>query len=248
MRLLLIEDDAMIGTGIQAGLRREGYAVDWLHDAQAAESALAVEDAGIALALLDLGLPHGDGLALLETLRRRQNKVPVLVITARHGLGDRVRALDIGADDYLIKPFDIEELAARVRAVLRRRAMRFERVVEHHGLRLDTYTRKASVLGRQMALSAREFALLEAFLERPGRVLSREHLEIRVYGNGDPLRSNSIEVHIHNLRKKLGEGVIRTIRGVGYVLDEPRRSDPLVESQPAFDVPRESMAYNAKGA
>jgi two-component system, OmpR family, response regulator QseB len=227
MRLLLVEDDAMIGTGIQAGLRHEGYVVDWVHDGEAAEAALSTEDAGFALVLLDLGLPRKDGFALLESLRRRRNRVPVLVITARDGVADRIKGLDLGADDYLVKPFDLDELAARIRAVLRRHAGRAEPVVEFGGFRLDPSTRRVSYNGREVGVSVREFSLLQALLNRPGQALSRSQLEERLYGWGEEIASNCIEVHVHNLRRKLGERAIRTVRGVGYVIDgstEPYRS------------------------
>jgi two-component system response regulator QseB len=227
MRLLLVEDDAMIGTGIQAGLRHEGYVVDWVHEAEAAEAALAAEDAGFALVLLDLGLPRKDGFTLLENLRRRRNRVPVLVITARDAVADRIKGLDLGADDYLVKPFDLDELAARIRAVLRRHAGRGEPVVEYGAFRLDPSARKVSYQGRDVSVSAREFSLLQALLNRPGQALSRAQLEERLYGWGEEIASNCIEVHVHNLRRKLGERAIRTVRGVGYVIDgsvEPYRS------------------------
>jgi two-component system, OmpR family, response regulator QseB len=227
MRLLLVEDDAMIGTGIQAGLRHEGYVVDWVHDAEAAEAALAAEDAGFSLVLLDLGLPRKDGFSLLESLRRRRNRVPMLVITARDAVTDRIKGLDLGADDYLVKPFDLDELAARIRAVLRRHAGRGEPVVEFGAFRLDPSTRKVSYNGRDVSVSAREFSLLSALLNRPGQALSRTQLEERLYGWGEEIASNCIEVHVHNLRRKLGERAIRTVRGVGYVIDgstEPYRS------------------------
>lgn len=227
MRLLLVEDDAMIGTGIQAGLRHEGYVVDWVHDAEAAEAALAAEDAGFSLVLLDLGLPRKDGFSLLESLRRRRNRVPMLVITARDAVTDRIKGLDLGADDYLVKPFDLDELAARIRAVLRRHAGRGEPVVEYGAFRLDPSTRKVSYNGRDVSVSAREFSLLSALLNRPGQALSRTQLEERLYGWGEEIASNCIEVHVHNLRRKLGERAIRTVRGVGYVIDgstEPYRS------------------------
>jgi two-component system response regulator QseB len=228
MRLLLVEDDAMIGTGIQAGLRHEGYVVDWVHDAESAEAALAVEDAGFALVLLDLGLPRKDGFALLEALRRTRNRVPVLVITARDAVADRIKGLDLGADDYLVKPFDLDELAARIRAVLRRHAGRGEPVVEYGAFRLDPATRKVSYNGREVSVSAREFSLLQALLNRPGTALSRPQLEERLYGWGEEIASNCIEVHVHNLRRKLGERAIRTVRGVGYVIDAAALPCPSV--------------------
>ena len=190
MRLLLIEDDVMIGTGVRAALRQDGYVVDWVQDGAAAEAALAAEPA-YALVLLDLGLPKKDGLALLESLRRRGKRIPVLIITARDAVADRVRGLDLGADDYLVKPFELDELGARIRALLRRHAGRAEPVVEFGGFRLDPSTRKVSYLGREVNVSAREFSLLSALLERPGRPLSRTQLEERLYGWGEEIASNS---------------------------------------------------------
>jgi two-component system, OmpR family, response regulator QseB len=219
MRLLLVEDDVMIGEGVRAGLRQDGYVVDWVQDGAAAEAALAAEQ-GYALVLLDLGLPRKDGLALLQSLRRRGNRVPVLVISARDAVNDRVRGLDLGADDYLVKPFELHELAARVRAVLRRHAGRAEPVIEFGDFRLDPSSRKLSYCGREVSVSAREFALLRALLDRPGQTLSRAQLEERLYGWGEEVASNAVEVHVHNLRRKLGERAIRTVRGLGYVIGE----------------------------
>ena len=218
MRLLLVEDDRMIGAGIRKGLQHEGHVVDWVQDGAAAEAALAAES--YALLLLDLGLPRKDGFAVLDGLRQRKNRVPVLILTARDAVADRVKGLDHGADDYLVKPFSLEELAARIRAVVRRHAGRAEPVVSVGGLTLDPSARKVRCRGRDVPLSAREFSLLEALAERPGIALSRAQLEERLYGWGEEISSNSVEVHVHNLRKKLGEGVIRTVRGVGYALGD----------------------------
>ena len=218
MRLLLVEDDRMIGAGIRKGLQHEGHVVDWVQDGAAAEAALAAES--YALLLLDLGLPRKDGFAVLDGLRQRKNRVPVLILTARDAVADRVKGLDHGADDYLVKPFSLEELAARIRAVVRRHAGRAEPVVSVGGLTLDPSARKVRCRGREVPLSAREFSLLEALAERPGIALSRAQLEERLYGWGEEISSNSVEVHVHNLRKKLGEGVIRTVRGVGYALGD----------------------------
>src|SRR5919204_6544372 len=219
MRLLLVEDDVMIGAGVRAGLRQDGYVVDWVQDASAAELALKSEPA-YALVLLDLGLPGRDGFALLESLRRRGNRIPVLVITARDGVPDRVRGLDLGADDYLVKPFELDELGARIRALIRRNAGRAQPVIEYAGFRVDPTTRKVNYLGRDVSCSGREFSLLIALLDRPGQTLSRAQLEERLYGWGEEVASNAVEVHVHNLRRKLGERSIRTVRGVGYVIGE----------------------------
>jgi two-component system OmpR family response regulator/two-component system response regulator QseB len=220
MRLLLVEDDRMIGDSLRLALRQEGHAVDWVYDAAAANAALAAER--FDLVLLDLGLPdaakHGDGLAVLRALRARQDATPVIVLTARDGVGDRVAGLDAGADDYLVKPFELDELNARIRAVLRRHAGRGEPVLEHGELRLDPATRQVTLKGEPVLLSAREFALLEALLQRPGAILSRAQIEDRVYGWGEAVESNAISVYVHQLRRKLGADLIRNVRGVGYYI------------------------------
>ena len=220
MRLLLVEDDPMIGESVLAGLRQEGFAVDWVRDGQAAE--LAIENGVYDLVVLDLGLPRKDGLEVLSAMRAKGNTVPVLILTARDAVPDRIRGLDRGADDYVAKPFDLDELAARVRALLRRRAGRAEPVITHGDLVINPATREASLAGRPLTLSAREFALLEALLDRPGAVLSRAQLEERIYGWGEEVESNTVEVYVHSLRKKLGTGFIRNVRGVGYTI--PRES------------------------
>jgi two-component system, OmpR family, response regulator len=216
MRLLLVEDDSMIGESVQKGLWRQGWTVDWVRDGRAAELALAngVYDA----VLLDLGLPRKDGLDVLRAQRRAGNDVPVLVITARDSVADRVQGLDVGADDYLVKPFHTEELAARVRAVLRRRAGRADSLIAVGELSLNPATHEATLKGESVALSPREFALLEALVVRPGVVLSRAQLEDKIYGWGDEVESNAVEVYIYQLRKKLGSDFIKTIRGVGYMV------------------------------
>ena len=216
MRLLLVEDDSMIGEAICAGLRREGFAVDWVRDTAAAGRALDSEP--FELLLLDLGLPGGDGITLLKALRGRGSALPVLIITARDAVADRVAGLDAGADDYLVKPFDFDELAARIRALLRRKAGRAEPHLEHLGVVLDPATHRVTRGGADVALSPREFALLELLLERPGAILSRGQLEERLYGWGEEVESNAVEVHIHGLRRKLGAQFILTVRGVGYRL------------------------------
>jgi len=216
MRLLLVEDDTMIAESLRDQLRAEHYAVDWVGDGEAAQAALLVHH--YDLVLLDLGLPKRDGMAVLEGLRRRKDRTPVLVATARDAVSQRVAALDAGADDYLIKPFDIDELLARIRALLRRAAGQGEPVYEHAGARLDPKTREASLNGRTVELSAREWAVLEPLLARPGQVLSRAQLEEKLYGWGEEVASNAIEVHIHGVRRKLGADLIRNIRGVGYMV------------------------------
>ena len=218
MRLLLVEDDRMIGDSLRQALRDEGYAVDWVYDARAANATLASER--FDLVLLDLGLPNaqhwGSGLDVLRALRERKDATPVIVLTARDALGDRVAGLDAGADDYLVKPFELDELNARMRAVLRRQAGRGEPVLAHGELRLDPATRQVTLAGAQIALSAREFAVLEALLQRPGAILSRAQLEDRLYGWGEEIESNAVSVYIHQLRRKLGAETIKNVRGVGY--------------------------------
>jgi two-component system response regulator QseB len=214
MRLLLVEDDTMIGEAVAAGLKRDGFAVDWVRDGKAADHALKVET--FDLLLLDLGLPHLSGLDVLKALRARGQSLPVLILTARDAVTDKVQGLDAGADDYVVKPFDLTELSARIRALLRRQAGRAEPVIEHGGVSLNPVTHQVLHDGKEIALSSREFALLEALLDRPGAILSRSQLEQRLYGWGEEVESNAVEVHIHSLRKKLGADYIRNVRGVGY--------------------------------
>lgn len=204
----------MIGEAIRAGLKREGFALDWVHDAGAAAQVLGTEP--FDLLLLDLGLPGTNGLTLLKSLRARGTALPVLIITARDAVSDRVAGLDAGADDYLIKPFDLDELAARIRALLRRKAGRSSAGVAHLGVVLDPASHRVTQDGVEVALSPREFALLQLLLERPGTILSRSQIEERLYGWGEEVESNAVEVHIHGLRRKLGAQFILTVRGVGY--------------------------------
>lgn len=218
MRVLLVEDDAMIGEGVVEGLKAEGYAVDWVRDGRSALAAL--ETTPFSLVVLDLGLPGKDGIAVLQELRNRRLDTPVLVATARDTVGDRVKGLDAGADDYLIKPFDLDELAARVRALLRRAAGRAEPVIERGRLRISPATREVSFAGKPVLLSSKEYALLAALAERPGQVLSRAQLEEKLYSWDSGVGSNAVEVHIHHLRKKLADDAIKNVRGVGYVLTE----------------------------
>jgi len=219
MRVLLIEDDALLGDGIRAGLKQAGFAVDWSQDGHAAKLALETED--YAIAVLDLGLPRLSGMELLKWLRGRGSKLPVLILTARDTVADRVSGLDTGADDYLVKPFDLDELISRLRALLRRSSGQAAPTLNHGDIELDPAAHQVRKDGQLVELSGREFALLHELLLHAGRVQSREQLEQRLYGWGEEVESNSVEVHIHYLRKKLGAGLIRTMRGVGYVIDKP---------------------------
>lgn len=218
MRILLAEDDAMIGESVKKGLRQAGFAVDWVRDGHAAELALAAET--FDLMLLDLGLPVKEGMDVLQTLRGKGNRIPVLIMTARDGVPDRVRGLNAGGDDYLVKPFDLDELVARVNALLRRQEGRAEPAIRHGALSLNPVTHEVTLDGAPLQLSAREFALLQAFLSRPGAVFSTQQLEEKIYGWDDDISSNAVEVHIHALRKKLGADFIRNVRGVGYMVNK----------------------------
>ena len=206
----------MIGAAVLRGLRQDGFTVDWVRDGRAAELALA--DGVHEVLLLDLGLPRKQGLDVLAAMRRRGDARPVLIITARDAIADRVAGLDAGADDYVVKPFDLDELAARVRALARRRGGPAQPKLCHGGIELDPATRDVTRDGAPVPLSPREFALLEALMTRPGAVLSRAQLEDRLYGWNDAVESNAVEVHLHGLRRKLGAGVIRNVRGVGWTL------------------------------
>lgn len=219
MKVLLAEDDPMIGASIEQGLRLAGFAVDWCRDGRAAE--LALEAVQYSVLLLDLGLPKQDGLALLKVLRQGGCDIPVLIVTARDAVSDRVAGLNLGADDYLVKPFDLDELIARVHALLRRHAGRAAPALEVGPLKLNPVLREVILDGQPLSLSQREFALLEVFMEHPGKVFSRINLEERLYGWQEEIASNAIEVHLHNLRRKLGKNWIRNVRGVGYKIVLP---------------------------
>jgi len=214
MRVLLVEDDRMIAEAVRTALQQDGNVVDWMGDGASAAAALASETFDIVL--LDLGLPKRGGLEVLREARGRGIATPVVIITARDDVQSRIAGLDSGADDYVVKPFDLDELAARMRSVLRRGAGRGEPLIEHGGIRLNPATREVSYRGEPVQLSAREFAVLEALLLRPGTILSRAQLEDRLYGWGGEIESNAVEVYIHSLRRKLDSDTIRTVRGVGY--------------------------------
>jgi two-component system response regulator QseB len=216
MRLLVVEDDPMIGAGTRTALCQDGYTVDWVRDGEAAD--LATTTADYDAILLDLGLPGKSGLQLLAHWRKRQNPVPVMIISARDAIADRISGLDTGADDYLVKPFDLNELSARLRALIRRRSGRASPLIEHGPLALDPATHEVRLNGEPVHLSAREFALLHLLLKEPGTPLSRSQLEDRLYGWGEEVGSNAVEVHIHALRRKIGSDLIRNLRGVGYLV------------------------------
>jgi len=214
MRLLLVEDDPMIGEQLLELLRAESYAVDWVRDGELADAALHAQN--YDLVLLDLGLPKRDGMSVLRALRTRKQVMPVLIATARDALEQRIAGLDAGADDYVLKPFELHELLARIRALLRRASGRAEPVYEHRGVSINPATREVVAEGKQVTLSAREWAVLESLLARPGMVLSRQQLEEKLYSWKDEISSNAVEVYIHGLRKKLGAALIQNVRGVGY--------------------------------
>jgi two-component system OmpR family response regulator/two-component system response regulator QseB len=216
MRILLAEDDTLLGDGLRAGLRQHGFQVDWVRDGAAAERELRAQP--YAAAVLDLGLPLLDGLEVLASIRRAGVALPVLVLTARDAVPDRIRGLDLGADDYVVKPVDLDELAARLRALVRRAHGQPQETLQAQGVTLDVAGRTVSRDGQAVALSTREFDLLQALMLNAGRVLSREQLEQQLYAWGQEVESNAIEVHIHHLRKKLGAELIQTVRGVGYLL------------------------------
>ena len=216
MRLLLVEDDRLLGDGIRAGLMQAGFAVDWVQDGRAGELALAGEPYDAVV--LDLGLPKRSGMEVLKGLRAARNAVPVLILTARDAVPERIAGLDAGADDYLVKPFDLGELQARLRALLRRGKSEGDPLLRHGDLTLDPAARSVSWRDSPVELSAREFAVLHALLLNAGRVLSKSQLEEKLYGWGEEIESNAVEVFVHHLRRKLAPELIRTVRGVGYMI------------------------------
>ena len=218
MKLLLVEDDALLGDGVRAGLKQAGFAVDWVQDGLAAKVALDSEE--YDLLVLDLGLPKLSGMDLLKSVRAKRASLPVLILTARDTVADRVAGLNAGADDYLVKPFDLDELIARLYALLRRSAGQVELTLQHCAIELTPASHQVRLAGTDVSMSAREFSLLHTLLLHTGRVHSREQLEQTLYGWGEEVESNAIEVHVHHLRKKLGSDLIRTLRGVGYVIDK----------------------------
>ena len=220
MRLLLVEDNESIGRGIHTGLSQAGYAVDWVKDGLTAQSALQNEEYDAAV--LDIGLPKQSGLEVLDEIRARGNAVPVLILTARDSINDRIIGLDHGADDYMIKPFDLDELNARLRAIMRRSIGRSTPKVVHGDIVMDPASHTVTRNGELIDLPPRAFAILQTLLENAGRVMSRTRLEESMYSWKDEIESNAVEVHIHSIRKKLGKDLIRTIRGVGYIVDKSK--------------------------
>lgn len=220
MRLLLIEDNESIGKGLYSGLNQAGYAVDWVRDGETAQSAFHSEQYDVAV--LDLGLPRKSGIEVLDELRSRGEKVPVLILTAKDTVNDRIIGLDHGADDYMIKPFDLDELNARLRAILRRSSGRASPVLRHANIELDPASHTVTLSENIVELTPRAFDILQTLMENQGRVMSRTRLEESMYSWKDDIESNAVEVHIHQIRKKLGNDLIRTIRGVGYIMDKAK--------------------------
>lgn len=216
MRLLLVEDDKMIGEGLEKALRQSGFSVNWVQDGKTADNAL--QDERYELIVLDLGLPEQSGLDVLKNVRARQNTTPVLILTARDAVSDKVKGLDLGADDYMLKPFALEELEARIRSLLRRSAGQAGEWLENNDLRLNPKTHEVVYKGTKVVLSGREFSLMFALMKNPGAVLSKTQLEDSIYGWNEETSSNAVEVHIHQIRKKLDSDVIKNIRNLGYTL------------------------------
>lgn len=218
MRILLIEDDPQLGRATQLGLDQAGYAVDWVQSAEAAETSIKMHH--YQCLLLDLGLPRQDGMSLLRKCRAAGFEEPILILTARDQVPDRVMGLDSGADDFIVKPYDLDELAARIRSVRRRLAGRTREILSHKGIELDTAARQVRLHGELISLTAREFNILQILFEHLGQIMTRDQLEQALYSWGDEIESNTIQVHIHHLRKKLGKELIRTMHAVGYVIDK----------------------------
>jgi len=216
MRVLVVEDDALLGDAIQAGLKQSGYAVDWMKDGVSADQALTTEP--YSAVVLDLGLPRLSGLEVLRRLRSRNVPIPVLILTARDAVDDRIKGLDAGADDYLVKPFDMGELAARLRALIRRASGKSDALLQNAGVTLDPAAHRVLYRNKPVELSPKEFAVLHAFMLNAGKVLSRAKLEEQLYAWGEEVESNAVEVHIHHLRRKISPELIETIRGVGYLM------------------------------
>jgi two-component system, OmpR family, response regulator QseB len=233
MRILLVEDDELLGDGLQAGLIQRSYTVDWVKDGLAAEQALEYDDFDVIV--LDLGLPKRSGLSVLETIRKKGKKTPVLILTARESVDDKILGLDTGADDYMVKPCDLDELAARIRALHRRKTGSAAPVVEHRGLTLDPSSHSITFENEVLNLARREYALLEKLLENVGKIVSRDQLQQTLYGWTE-IDSNTLEVHIHNIRKKLPKNFIRTIRGVGYMIEKNAVESGSTESQSTSDL------------
>ncbi|TAM05837.1 MAG: response regulator [Paraburkholderia sp.] len=224
MRILLVEDEPLLGDGIRAGLRQQGFQVDWVRDGEAARSELCAHP--YAAAVLDLGLPRMDGIDVLRSVRRAGVELPILVLTARDAVPDRIRGLDVGADDYVVKPIDLHELGARLRALVRRAHGRPSERLQAQNVVLEPASRTVYRDGVPVTLSAREFDLLHVLMLNAGRVLSREQIEQHLYSWGQEVESNAVEVHVHRLRSKLGSDLIRTVRGVGYVLMRETTGEP----------------------
>jgi len=221
MRVLLVEDDELLGDGVRNGLIQYGYTVDWVKDGQSAQQAILSSES-FDIIVLDIGLPKKSGLEVLKTMRSKNITTPVVLLTALETVEDQVKGLDAGADDYIVKPFDLDALCARMRALQRRRTSRADPILTYGAISLDPASHTVHVNDELINISRREFALLQKLLENAGRVLSREHLTSTLYGWGDDVDSNALEVHIHNLRKKFGTKLIRTIRGVGYMVDKEK--------------------------
>jgi len=220
MRVLLVEDDELLGDGIRTGLKHYGHTVDWVKDGKAANEVITSAHENFDVIVLDLGLPKMSGLEVLRSIRERNITTPVVILTARETVDDRVKGLDAGADDYLTKPFDLDELCARMRALQRRSKARAQPILTYGDITLDPASHVVTLKGEQVLISRREFALLQKLLENAGRVISREQLNQTLYGWGENIDSNALEVHIHNLRKRFGSNIIRTIRGVGYMAEK----------------------------